>query len=58
MTVARLEVSVQETGKQQSGWKQWLVRYGGALPDSIVWVPENLDPEMWVDFMRDLADES
>lgn len=56
MTIGRLVLSVIETGKTRYGWKQWILRYGGALPDALLWVPRDMDADTFLEFCRDLSD--
>lgn len=35
--------------------KQWRVQYTGGLPEAALWVPEALGEELFLDFMRDIA---
>lgn len=57
VTIDRVHVSIQETGKRKRGWKQWILRYDGALPDGLIWVPKAMDSDAFLDFCRDLASQ-
>lgn len=58
MTIGKVTLSITETGKSRYGWKQWILRYNGALPDALLWVPSDLDTEMFMEFCRDLVSQS
>ena len=55
MTIDRVHVTIQETGKAKRGWKQWILRYDGVLPDGLIWVPKAMDSDTFLEFCHDLA---
>ena len=47
---------VVETGARLAKMKEWQVFYSHTLPPSKLWVPENLESELFVDIMHDIQD--
>ena len=47
------KVSVEPTGRRRHGFEEFRVRYGGVLPDALIWLPDAMGAEILEDMIRD-----
>ncbi len=45
---------VEDTTRRNHGLKEWRVYYTHGILATTLWVPRNLEPELFIDVMRDM----
>ena len=45
---------VEDTTRKNHGLKEWRVYYTHGILPTTLWVPLNLEPELFIDVMRDM----
>jgi hypothetical protein len=51
-----IHVRIKEMDIRRKDWKLVKLDYGGALPDSMIWLPREMDSSMLADFINDLQE--